>query len=87
LTVYQAANELGLVIGKDISIVGFDNSPKSGELYKPKLTTVDSRLTTWSHKIVTSLISRLNSNVPLTNQTIYTPTRIIHGDSVKLIKN
>lgn len=80
--IYQAATELGLEIGKDISIVGFDNSPKSGELYKPKLTTVDSRLNTWSQEIVNSIIDRLNTDAILVNKTIYTPTRIIHGDSV-----
>ncbi|WP_461214021.1 LacI family DNA-binding transcriptional regulator [Lacticaseibacillus sp. GG6-2] len=84
--VYQAADELGLKVGEDLSVVGFDNSPKSGEVYKPKLTTVDARIESWGKTVVTSLVHRLQASGTLMNQTIYTPTRIINGDSVKLIQ-
>lgn len=37
---YQAARDMGLQVGKDISVVGFDNIPQSKTL-TPELTTVD----------------------------------------------
>ncbi|MBK5933633.1 LacI family transcriptional regulator [Rhodovulum imhoffii] len=38
--IYEAARELGIRIGKDISVISFDNTPISSAL-APRLTTVD----------------------------------------------
>ncbi len=37
---YRAANQLGLSIGRDLSVVGFDNIPQAAT-FSPGLTTVD----------------------------------------------
>nr|WP_282060952.1 substrate-binding domain-containing protein [Roseobacter litoralis] len=37
---YRAANQLGLSIGSDLSVVGFDNIPQAAT-FSPGLTTVD----------------------------------------------
>lgn len=39
---YRAARKLGMAVGRDISIVGFDNIPQ-GRILEPELTTVDIR--------------------------------------------
>lgn len=39
---YRAARKLGLRVGRDISVVGFDNIPQ-GRILEPELTTVDIR--------------------------------------------
>ena len=37
---YEAIQEAGLIVGKDISVVGFDNQPHFADSLKPGLTTV-----------------------------------------------
>lgn len=39
---YRASRKLGMIVGRDISIVGFDNIPQ-GRILEPELTTVDIR--------------------------------------------
>ncbi len=81
--VYQAAQKLGLVVGKDISVVGFDNTPKSGEIL-PRLTTIDSELSKWGQNVVASLLTRLATPEIMINKTVRSPTKLIFGDSVRL---
>ncbi|MFC6261531.1 LacI family DNA-binding transcriptional regulator [Levilactobacillus fujinensis] len=80
--VYRAASELHLKVGVDFSITGFDNAPKSGEIYLPKLTTADSQLNTWSQEVAKSLVSRLEHPETPAQKTILVPTKIVQGASI-----
>lgn len=82
--IYKAANELGLVVGEDISIVGFDNSPTSGTYYQPALTTVDSELGEWSQRVVDAIVAKMHTRKKPVNHTIISPTSLVPGASVKL---
>lgn len=84
--VYQAAKALNLTIGQDISVVGFDNTQSNLAIFQPKLTTADPSMQLWSEMISNSLVSRIEGQQPLSNQTTYVPSRVIHGDSVHLVK-
>jgi len=55
---YQAAKEKGLVVGKDISIVGFDNIELSG-LVAPPLTTVNCDVEKMAKRAVSLLDERI----------------------------
>lgn len=82
--VYKAANELGLVVGEDISVVGFDNSPTSGTYYQPALTTIDSELGEWSTRVVDAITAKMAHPDKMHGHTIISPTTLVPGDSVKL---
>ena len=53
--VIRTANELGLVVPEDVSVIGFDNIPESA-LTNPPLTTVDQSIQAMGQVAVTSLI-------------------------------
>lgn len=82
--VYQAAEELNLVVGRDISIVGFDNTQSNLAIFQPKLTTADPNMSLWSDTIAENIITRIEGKAPMTNHTIYIPSQVIMGESVQL---
>ena len=57
---YGAARELGMEIGKDISIAGFDNHELSSTLY-PLLTTYELPLYAIGYRAAQVLVKKLNS--------------------------
>ena len=59
---YGAARELGMEIGKDISIAGFDNHELSRSLY-PQLTTLELPLYTIGYCAAQVLVDALGGNV------------------------
>jgi DNA-binding LacI/PurR family transcriptional regulator len=80
--VYRAAEEAGLKVGQDISVVGFDNIQAANPIFEPKLTTADANINLWSQEVVTNLLNRVAHKMPEKNQTTYIPTMMIPGDSV-----
>ncbi|MFD1465601.1 LacI family DNA-binding transcriptional regulator [Lapidilactobacillus mulanensis] len=51
LGIYHAASQLNKIVGKDISVVGFDNSFESGVI-SPGLTTIDVDKKAWGQEVV-----------------------------------
>ncbi|MGB9856755.1 MAG: GntR family transcriptional regulator [Dictyoglomaceae bacterium] len=78
--VYRAIKELGLKVGKDISVVGFDNSPISLHL-DPLLTSVHQEKSEMGRKAGEILISKIENNISDTYQ-VYLKTRLVIRDSV-----
>lgn len=82
--VYQAAEELGLIVGRDISVVGFDNTQSNLSIFHPKLTTVDPNMSLWSNIIADSIVQRVEGKSLTVNKTIYVPSKMVMGKSVQL---
>lgn len=63
LGIYAAAEEMGLHIGRDLSVIGYDGIPE-GALVRPPLTTfsVDSRAA--GHRLTQILIARVRGAAP-----------------------
>ena len=57
--VYQAASELGLTVGKALSVVGYDNTQHHIDIFKPALTTVDPNMHRRGEMIAESVVARL----------------------------
>jgi LacI family transcriptional regulator len=80
---YGAARELGLEIGKDISIAGFDNHELSRSLY-PQLTTFELPLYTIGYCAAQALVEELTNEEEekKDNQPMKCKGRMIIRDSV-----
>jgi LacI family transcriptional regulator len=62
--VYQAARELGIEVGTEISVSGFDDSPIAKTLL-PSLTTVQIDKKSWGHEAVNNYLAlRENKKMP-----------------------
>lgn len=77
--VFQAADELGLTIPGDISIVGFDNISEAEYL---GLTTVDQSLSEMGY-IATQMLIKLVNEEPLETQVHKMPTKLVIRDSCR----
>lgn len=77
--VYQAAEEAGLVIPDDLSVMGFDNLPDSS-CFKPALTTVDQFVADMG-SIATEMITKLVKGETLEQNLLVIPTHLIIRDS------
>lgn len=75
--VFQVAQELGLQIPKDFSLVGFDNIPESKYL---GLTTVDQFIFEMGY-VGTQMLIKIINGVPLDNQTYRMQTELIVRNS------
>jgi DNA-binding LacI/PurR family transcriptional regulator len=71
--VYQAADELGLRIPDDCSVVGFDNIPEARYL---GLTTVDQFLEQMGYTAV-QMLTRLIDREPLQERVHRMPTELV----------
>lgn len=80
LGVYQAAAELGVVVGKDISLIGFDNIFWTKHL-TPKLTTINIDKKLWAQKIVESYLSISEQNTYFPN-IVKIPTTLVQRESI-----
>lgn len=78
--VYRAIKELGLKVGEDISVVGFDNSPISLHL-DPLLTSVHQEKLEMGKKAAEILINKIENNILDTYQ-IYLKTKLVIRNSV-----
>jgi len=77
--VYQAAQEAGLRIPGDLSVVGFDNIPESA-FVTPALTTVDQSIEQMGF-LATGLLVRLLSDEELENRIYTIPTHLVVRES------
>jgi LacI family transcriptional regulator len=81
--VLEAAEELGLRIPADLSVIGFDNIPETMQV-SPRLTTVDQSIREMGALGTRLLISILEGNPP--EQLLCTiPTRLVIRDSCQAI--
>jgi DNA-binding LacI/PurR family transcriptional regulator len=79
--VFQAAEELGIRIPSDLSVVGFDNIPEAEYL---GLTTVDQLLADMGFVAIEMLIKLIN-NEPLKEEVHKMQTRLIIRTSCQQI--
>jgi LacI family transcriptional regulator len=79
----QAANDAGLCIPQDLSLVGFDNIPEAAFL-RPALTTVDQFIDRMGY-VATDMLIRLIQGEKLDNHLYKMPTQLIIRDSCQAI--
>ena len=77
--VMDVAQELGLHIPRDVSVVGFDNIPEAAQV-TPKLTTVDQLIQDMG-KLATELLINILKGEVLEQMLWKVPTRLIIRDS------
>ena len=75
--VFQVAEEMGLRIPEDLSLIGFDNIPESKYL---GLTTVDQFISEMGYTATQMLIKIING-IPLDDQTYRMQTRLVIRNS------
>jgi LacI family transcriptional regulator len=75
--VYQVAEEFGLRIPKDLSVVGFDNIMESKYM---KLTTVDQFISEMGF-VATQILIKLINDESLNEQTYQMQTRLVIRNS------
>jgi len=83
--VYEQAAELGLKIGRDISLFGFDNRSIS-QGYVPALSTVQPPLNEIGRKCAELILNQLNQNKKNIKR-ISLPCTILERHSIREIKN
>ncbi len=76
LGVIRAAQKRGLVIGKDLAVVGYDDIPQA-EHSMPSLTTIHQPIYHIGSTICDMLVSVLRGEEPEVRQKVITPTLII----------
>jgi LacI family transcriptional regulator len=83
LGTYQAAQEVGLSIPSDLSIIGFDNIPEAAQS-EPGLTTVDQSIQEMG-KIAVQMLIKLIQGESLENKTIKTSTSLVIRSSCQAL--
>ena len=71
LGAYEAIQENGLEVGKDISIIGFDNQPYFADALRPGLTTVQLphyEMGAWAAQRMLNQLKNSESNEPMQDQ-------------------
>jgi len=82
--VYELLNEFNLKVPEDVSVIGFDNVPKS-EWINPSLTTVNVPKTTMGQRAVDLLLKRIENPDHCFEQVLL-GTNIIRRNSVTQLK-
>ncbi len=77
--VLDAAQEAGLRVPQDLSIVGFDNIPQTSQSIPP-LTTVDQSIFQMAGAAASMLVD-LIAGRPLQNERLEVPTHLVIRDS------
>lgn len=80
--VMNAAADAGLVVGRDLAVVGFDDSPVAGYL-RPPLTSLRQPLIEIGERVVTMLIDLVRGETPSPAHLLLKP-RLIVRDSTLL---
>jgi LacI family transcriptional regulator len=70
--IYAAARELGLEIPRDLSVIGYDNSPISAVL-SPRLTTFDWQSDRLVDKAVGLVLASIGGRRPRRRQVVIEP--------------
>jgi LacI family transcriptional regulator len=83
--VYQAANEFGLKIPDDLSVVGFDNI-KYNRLLHPKLTTIGQSTYRMGELGTELLLNQINQGEGYQTNSIYLEPNLIVGKSCAVYK-
>jgi len=81
--VMQAAQEAGLGIPDDLSVVGFDNIPEAAFM-RPALTTVDQSIDRMGY-VATEILIHLIQGETLESNLYKMPTQLIIRDSCRAI--
>jgi LacI family transcriptional regulator len=81
--VYQAANEMGVGVPGDLSVVGFDNIPEAAYI-RPALTTVDQFIAKMGYAATELLMHLIQGNSQDSNL-IEVPTQLVIRDSCRAI--
>jgi DNA-binding LacI/PurR family transcriptional regulator len=76
----HAARDLGLVVGRNIVIIGFDDAPMSQYLF-PALTTVRQPIHKAGLKCVEILVSLMKGEEPPERQVLLTPKLVIRASA------
>lgn len=82
---YSAVLESNKIVGKDISIVGFDDIPLS-RLINPTLTTIKYDTKTMAELAAEIMIKRINNKIEDDKKGILLPTELVIRNSVIKIK-
>ena len=77
--VYQAAEEMGLLIPRDLSVVGFDNIPESKYM---GLTTIDQFISDMGY-VATQMLIKLINDPPLEETTYRMKTKLVVRSSCR----
>lgn len=80
--VMNAAADAGLIVGRDLAVVGFDDSPIAGYL-RPSLTSLRQPLAEIGELIITTLIDLVRGEVTTPTHALLKP-RLIVRDSTRL---
>jgi LacI family transcriptional regulator len=81
--VYQVAEEKGIKVPDDLSVVGFDNITESKYM---GLTTVDQFISEMGY-VATQMLIKLINDVPLEDQTYRMQTQLVIRNSCKEYMN
>jgi LacI family transcriptional regulator len=84
LGVYRAASEAGLEIGRDLSVIGFDNLPITEEV-SPPLTTVQQPLQEMG-RLSVEYLGRLRAGEPMVSRDVRVPTNLIVRASTQPVR-
>ena len=76
----HAARELGLEVGRDIAIIGFDDAPMSQYLF-PSLTTVRQPIHEAGRECVEILVALMQGNQPLKRNVLLQPELILRDSA------
>jgi LacI family transcriptional regulator len=80
LGVISAAQERGLAVGRDLAVVGFDNTPMA-QHFHPSLTTVHQPIYDIGKMICRMLIQLIENGDPVQRQVMLEPTLVIRESS------
>lgn len=73
---------IGREVGKDVSVVGFDNISEA-EFVRPRLTTVDTHARQLGEEAATLVLASLKSGLPLKGRTITGTSLVVRGTTGK----
>jgi LacI family transcriptional regulator len=82
--IYQVAQEKGIRIPDDLSVVGFDNLPESTYI-NPQLTTIDQFIMNMG-SLAVELVVKLINGEPLEKNLYEIPTRLVIRDSSRALR-
>lgn len=82
--VIVAAQELGLVAGRDFSLVSFDDQPIAA-LLQPGITVIDRPTTEMGECAAKLLVERLQSKIVLPRRELVMPVTLLRRDSVHTV--
>lgn len=80
LGLLSALNDSGLEIPREMSVVGFDDTPESG-FFSPALTTVRQDFTALGHKVVSAAMARVREETP--DLEAVSPELVVRGSSAR----